>query len=500
MPRFQLIATSTFGLEKVVARELEDLGYTDCRIQDGKVVFSGDLQDIARCNLWLRCADRILIQVGQFPAADFGELFDGIIELPWADLLPVDAQFPVKGRSNRSKLHAVPKIQASTKKAIVEALKKRHNRFRFEESGSEYPIEVAVIRDIATLTMDTTGPGLHKRGYRQVSGSAPLRETMAAGLILLSYWNKERPFLDPFCGSGTLPIEAAMIGRNIAPGLQRSFAAEDWEWFDRKIWKEARSAARDVRHRNLPAAISASDHNPDAIRSAQRAATNAGVGGSIRFNCAEISDVRSHLEYGCVITNPPYGERLGSDEEVEAVYRVLGETLKRLPTWSHYILTSHRGFEHQLGRRADRRRKLYNGRLECQYYQYQGPKPPYIGTDKHSDHEHLSDKHSIRNQKQAAREATDVIWNHSTDINLSPTESTPSSTSQPQEATLISTPVSPCADTELNEVATSAIDDGSICLPGEEAKPKPQAAPFDPLNTFVTDCGSATPNSALDED
>lgn len=482
MSRFQLIATAAFGLEKVVARELEDLGYTDCRVQDGKVVFEGDLEDIARCNLWLRCADRILIRVGEFEAPDFGELFDRIIELPWADLLPVDAQFPVKGRSNRSKLHAVPKIQGVAKKAIVESLKKKHNRFRFEESGSEFPIEVSIVRDIATLTLDTTGDGLHKRGYRQFSGGAPLRETMAAGLILLSYWNEERPFLDPFCGSGTLPIEAALIGRNIAPGLQRSFSAEDWEWFDRKIWKEARDAARDARRRNLPASISASDHDPDAIRSAQRAATNAGVGGSIRFSCAEVSDVRSHLEYGCVVTNPPYGERLGNSEEVEAVYRVLGQTLQRLPTWSHYVLTSYRGFEHHFGRRADRRRKLYNGRLECQYYQYQGPRPP------RSDDE-----------EQADRKETDAVWNHSTDINIAPAEREAPSSAQPREATLISTPASPCAAIPLNEVVTSAVDDGSITLPSEDSKTTKPAAPFDPFGTFVADCGSATPNSARDE-
>lgn len=482
MSRFKLIATSTFGLEKVVARELEDLGYTDCRIQDGKVVFSGDLKDIARCNLWLRCADRILIQVGEFHAPDFGELFDRIVEMPWADLLPVDAQFPVKGRSNRSKLHAVPKIQGVAKKAIVEALKKKHNRFRFEESGSEYPIEVAISRDTASLTMDTTGQGLHRRGYRQVSGAAPLRETMAAGLILLSYWNEERPFLDPFCGSGTLPIEAALIGRNIAPGLQRSFACEDWDWFDRKIWKEAREEARDVRRRNIPAAITASDHDPDAIRMAQRSATNAGVGGSIRFSCAEISDVRSHLEHGCVVTNPPYGERMGDNEEVEAVYRVLGETLKRLPTWSHYILTSYRGFEHHFGRRADRRRKLYNGRLECQYYQYQGPRPPRANDEEQSD-----------------RQATDAVWNHSTDINIAPTESEQPAAPQPREATLISTPVSPCANVPLNEAVTSAADDGSIDLPSTEQNLAQPAAPFDPFGTFVTDCGSATPNSTNGE-
>jgi putative N6-adenine-specific DNA methylase len=376
MPRFELIATATFGLENVVARELEQLGYENLRISDGRVLFSGDERDIARCNIWLRSADRILIRVGEFPAPDFGALFDQIVELPWADLLPVDAQFPVKGRSVRSRLHAVPKIQGVTKKAIVESLKKKHNRFRFDESGAEFVIEVALLKDIATLTIDTTGVGLHKRGYRQFAGAAPLRETMAAGLIQLSYWNPERPLIDPFCGSGTIPIEAAMIGRNIAPGLQRSFAAEDWPWFDRAIWKDVRAEARDVKKRDLPAPIMAYDHDPDALRHSRRCATDAGVGGSIRFNCQEVSDLRSTMEYGCLITNPPYGERLGDSEEVEAVYRIMGKTFATMDTWSVYVLTSYRGFEHHFGRRADRRRKLYNGRLECQYYQYQGPRPP----------------------------------------------------------------------------------------------------------------------------
>lgn len=380
MPHFDLIATATFGLENVVARELEDLGY-ECRVSDGRVLFSGDESDIARCNLWLRSADRLLIRVGEFPAADFGALFDQVADLPWPDLLPMDAKFPVKGRSVRSRLHAVPKVQGVTKKAIVEAMKKRYNRFRFDESGAEYLIEVSLLKDVATLTIDTTGPGLHKRGYRTVVGAAPLRETMAAGLIQLSYWNSERPLIDPFCGSGTLAIEAALIGRNIAPGLQRSFAAEDWQWFDRKIWKEARDAARDVRRRDLPAPIMAYDHDPSAIRLAQRGATDAGVGGSIRFGIQEVSDLRTPLEYGCVITNPPYGERLGDDAEVEAVYRVMGSVFEKLDTWSLYILTSFRGFERQFGRRADRRRKLYNGRLECQYYQYKGPRPPMEDDD-----------------------------------------------------------------------------------------------------------------------
>ncbi len=376
MPQFDLIATSTFGLENVVARELRDLGYVGSQVSDGRVLFSGDENDIARCNLWLRSADRILIRVGEFPAPDFGALFDNTIELPWNELLPVDAQFPVSGRSVRSKLKSVPKVQSSVKKAIVENLKRRYNRFRFEESGIEYPIEVSLLKDIATLTIDTTGPGLHKRGYRQVVGRAPLRETMAAGLVQLSYWNRERLLVDPFCGSGTIPIEAAMLGRNIAPGLNRSFLCEDWHWIDRQVFRNARTAAKDARLSKLPETILAYDHDPAAIRLSERGATDAGVATDIQFRIQEVSDLKSKRDYGCIITNPPYGERLGDADEIEAVYRELGRVFAPLETWSIYVLTSNRWFEKHYGQRAPRRRKLYNGRLECQFYQYPGPRPP----------------------------------------------------------------------------------------------------------------------------
>lgn len=376
MPQFDLIATSTFGLENVVARELKDLGYTDGRVSDGRVLFSGDENDIARCNLWLRSADRLLIRVGEFPCPDFGVLFDQTLELPWNELLPMDAAFPVNGRSVRSKLRSVPKVQGCVKKAIVENLKRRYNRFRFDESGSQYPVEVSLLKDVATLTIDTTGPGLHKRGYRQVVGRAPLRETMAAGLVQLSYWNRERLLVDPFCGSGTIPIEAALLGRNMAPGLGRSFLAEDWHWMDRRVFRDARTAAKDARLPAMPETILAYDHDPAAIRLSERGATDAGVGADIRFRVQELSDLRSKKDYGCIVTNPPYGERLGDTEEVEAVYREMARVFAPLETWSIYVLTSNRWFEKHFGRRAPRRRKLYNGRLECQYYQYPGPRPP----------------------------------------------------------------------------------------------------------------------------
>lgn len=375
MPQFDLIATTTFGLEAVVAREVQQLGYTVLRTVDGRVYFQGDERDIARCNLWLRSADRLLIRVGEFPAPDFDALFDRTMDLPWADLLPIDAKFPVAGRSVMSRLHAVPAVQGCVKKAIVESLKKKYQRFRFEESGAVYPIEISLLRDVASLTLDTSGDGLHKRGYRAFVGAAPLRETMAAGLIQLSYWNRERLLVDPFCGSGTIPIEAAMIGRNMAPGMGRSFAAEDWRWFDRRIWKDTRTEARDLRQPRLAQAILGFDHDPAAIRLSERGAREAGVESDIQFREQEVSDFRTGQEYGVVICNPPYGERLGDPEEVAAVYRELGRVLSPLASWSIYVITASRAFEHQFGRRAHRRRKLFNGKLECQFYQYPGPPP-----------------------------------------------------------------------------------------------------------------------------
>ncbi|MFM7058936.1 MAG: MEKHLA domain-containing protein [Planctomycetota bacterium] len=403
MPRFDLIATTTFGLEAVAARELQQLGYTVLRTVDGRVYFQGDERDIARCNLWLRSADRLLIRVGEFPAPDFDALFDRTKDLPWADLLPVDAKFPVSGRSVMSRLHAVPAVQGCVKKSIVESLKKKYQRFRFEESGAVYPIEVSLLRDVASITLDTSGDGLHKRGYRVFVGAAPLRETMAAGLIQLSYWNRDRLLVDPFCGSGTIPIEAAMIGRNIAPGMGRSFAAEDWRWFDRRIWKDARTEARDLRQPRLAQAVLGFDHDPAAIRLSERGAREAGVETDIQFRAQEVSDFRTSQDYGVVICNPPYGERLGNPEEVAAVYRELGRVLAPLSTWSIYVITSSRAFEHQFGRRAHRRRKLFNGKLECQFYQYPGPPPKRsdqtavsantttIDTDEFPDHHDAAD-------------------------------------------------------------------------------------------------------------
>lgn len=379
--RIELIATSAFGLEAVVSRELRELGYHDQKVEDGRVTFVGDELAICRCNLWLRAADRVLVKVGGFRATDFGEFFPQIENLPWHEWLEVDAKFPVAGKSVRSQLHHEPTIQSVTKKAIVESLKRHYQRHWFQESGTEYQIEVSILKDEVLLCIDTSGIGLHKRGYRASSGGAPLRETMAAALVLLSYWNRERPFLDPFCGSGTIPIEAALIGRNRAPGLSRNFLCENWPQISRQCWKEAREEARDKMLGKPQLSLIASDIDPKVLRTAQANAISAGVGSDIEFKTMDVLELKTSLEYGAIITNPPYGERLGDEESAAAIYDDMADAFEPLNHWSIYVLTSHPGFERHFRRRATRRRKLYNGRLECQYYQFLGPRPPWEKPD-----------------------------------------------------------------------------------------------------------------------
>lgn len=376
MSRLELIATAAFGLEAVVSRELAELGYTEQTVEDGRVTFVGDELAICRTNLWLRTADRVLVKVGAFPARDFGALFDQTKQLPWDQWLPVDANFPVSGKSVRSQLHAVPAVQSTVKKAIVESLKTRHQRHWFQETGVEYPVEVSLLRDLALLTIDTSGPGLHRRGYRRLVGAAPLRETTAAALVLLSYWTPERPFIDPFCGSGTIPIEAALIARNRAPGINRNFLCEQWGQIPREAWKQAREEARDKQRGRPPVTLLGSDIDPQAIKLAEQHAQEAGVLGDIQFRTLDVLELKSPREYGVIICNPPYGERLGDHEAAEAIYDDMADAFAGLPTWSIYVLTSHPGFERCFRRRADRRRKLYNGRIECTYYQFFGPRPP----------------------------------------------------------------------------------------------------------------------------
>jgi len=376
MGKIQLIATATFGLEAIVAREVEKLGYEDVTVENGKVSFTADESAICRTNLWLRCADRVLLKVGEFKALSFDELFEKTKALPWGDIIPENAIFPVNGKSINSKLSSVPDCQAIVKKAIVEKMKQKYKKEWFEESGATYSIEVALLKDVATLTIDTTGAGLHKRGYRTLSNKAPLKETLAAALISLSYWNPDRVLIDPFCGSGTIPIEAALIGKNIAPGMNRNFSSEDWGIVPKKLWADARKETHDLAKYDRPLRIYGSDVDGEVLSMARHHAKEAGLEEEVHFQKLSVADLRSRFDYGCIITNPPYGERIGEREEVEELYKTMGKVFGQMDTWSKYVITSHKGFEQLYGKRADRRRKLYNGRLECQYYQYQGPRPP----------------------------------------------------------------------------------------------------------------------------
>ncbi|OPA81098.1 RNA methyltransferase [Paenibacillus selenitireducens] len=376
MRQYQLIATAPMGLEAVVARELKDLGYDDVKVENGRVLFQGDLIDICRTNLWLRTSDRVLIKMGEFKATTFDELFEGTKALDWPEWIPEDGEFPVEGRSHKSQLSSVPACQGIVKKAVVEKMKMEYGTEWFHEDGPRYVIEVILLNDIALLTLDTTGPGLHKRGYRKVATEAPLKETMAAALVLLSRWNVERPLYDPFCGSGTIPIEAAMIGWNIAPGLRRTFNSEGWPVISEDLWQEAREEAFDLLRDDVPLQIMGSDNDREAIDIAYGSAKAAGLGKEIEFRTLPVAKIDPQGDYGCIITNPPYGERLGERDDAEKVMRQLGFVSRKLPNWSFFAICPNKQFEHYFGRPADKRRKLFNGRIECQYYQYLGQLPP----------------------------------------------------------------------------------------------------------------------------
>ena len=369
------IATTAFGLEAVVKRELEALGYEGRSTSPGWVEFDGDLSAICRTNLWLRTADRILVKVATFDASDFEALFEKTRAIDWTQWLPPNASFPVEGRSVRSQLTSVPANQRAVKKAIVEAMKSQHGVAVLPEDGALYKCQIALLNDQATLTIDTTGPSLHKRGYREFAGGAPIKETLASAMVQLSFWNKEKPFIDPFCGSGTIAIEAAMLGRNMAPGIEREFAASTWSNLDSKCWEEARTEARDLQEPAFEEKLIATDMDFRILKTARFNAEKAGVADLIHFQEKDFADLQSSRKYGCLITNPPYGERLGDWRELKPLYQSMPLILKRLPTWSHFIITSYDGFQKLLQKNADRRRKLYNGRIECVYYQFHGPRP-----------------------------------------------------------------------------------------------------------------------------
>lgn len=367
-----LIASTAFGVESCAAYELKKLHADNIETRNGRIDFTGDFETVARANMWLRSADRVFINMGEFRAESFEDLFQGTKRIPWEEFLPEDACFPVSGKSVKSVLHSVPDCQAIVKKAIVERLKTVCHRNWFEETGALYKIEISLLNDMALLTIDTSGAALHKRGYRALSVKAPIKETLACAMIDLSRWKPDRAFLDPFCGSGTFAIEAAMIGKNIAPGLNRSFDFEKWACCDAKIPERVREEARQAVRTDAEAGlrIYASDIDYFAVRQAQENAQLAGVDGCIHFQKLDYTKTASKYQQGFLITNPPYGERLEDEAKARALYRGMGEHFKTFEDWSYFIISSNRSFETCFGRKADRRRKLYNGRLECCYYQY----------------------------------------------------------------------------------------------------------------------------------
>ncbi|WNS82126.1 class I SAM-dependent RNA methyltransferase [Domibacillus sp. DTU_2020_1001157_1_SI_ALB_TIR_016] len=373
---YTLIATAAMGLEAIVAKEVKDLGY-EPRTENGKVYFEGDATAIARCNMWLRTADRIKVVVAEFYAKTFDELFEKTKALRWEDYLPKDASFPVQGKSVKSTLFSVSDCQAIVKKAIVERLKSAyHVETWLAETGARFPLEVALLKDKVTLTIDASGAGLHKRGYRTGQGEAPLKETLAAALVQLTNWYPDKPFVDPFSGSGTIPIEAALIGQNIAPGFNREFISEGWDWIGGSIWDEVRTEAEDKANYDQPLDIEGLDVDPKMARIAEANAFEAGLGDLIRFRTEDATKFQTDKEYGVIVGNPPYGERLSDRPGVEKLYADLGRAFKPLDTWSIYVLTSHEGFEEVYGRPATKKRKLFNGFIRCDYYQYWGKRPP----------------------------------------------------------------------------------------------------------------------------
>lgn len=429
--KLEIIAATTFGLEAVAKREIEALGYKILRAEDGKITFMGDERAVARANLWLRTADRVQIKMAEFEALEFEDLFQQVKAIDWEEWIPPEGKFIINGSSVKSKLSSVPACQSVAEKAIVEKLRECYGIEHFEKSGALYDIKITLLKNRVTVTLDTTGHGLHKRGYRQSSVEAPIKETLAAAMVLLSFWKKDRILVDPCCGSGTIPIEAAMIGRSIAPGISRSFASEEWEAIPTSIWKEERKAAFAAIDQDCELKIFASDLDPKAVKAAQQNAEEAGVDDCIVFRCADIAaalpavssknqdtgrnnrctaaavaldaakcgerenvhrtggaglrpQIPNHAEAaylneegGVIVTNPPYGERIGDRESIDRIYKIYRRFFETHPTWSLFAITADKSMEAKaFGRPADRRRKLYNGRLEVCYYQFHGQKPP----------------------------------------------------------------------------------------------------------------------------
>ena len=378
MEKMEWIAPCHFGLESVLKREIQDLGYEIIQVEDGRVTFRGGIDAACRANIFLRTAERILLKAGSFKACTFDELFEKTKTVPWENYIPEDGKFWVtKASSVKSKLFSPSDIQSIMKKAMVERLKSCYHIQWFKEDGASYPIRVFLMKDVVTIGIDTSGMSLHKRGYRPAAGKAPIAENLAAALIMLTHWRKDRILVDPFCGSGTFPIEAAMMAANIAPGMNRSFTAENWtNLIDRKYWYEAVDEANDLVDDQVETDIQGYDIDPDVLRTARQNAENAGVSHMIHFQQRAVKDLSHPKKYGFIITNPPYGERMEEKERLPQLYREFGESFRKLDSWSAYMITSYDEAERYFGRKADRNRKIYNGMLRTYFYQFLGPKPP----------------------------------------------------------------------------------------------------------------------------
>ena len=375
---YELIAPCHFGLEAVLKKEILDLGYEISQVEDGKVTFLGDAEAICRANIFLRTTERILLKVGSFKAVTFEELFQGTKARPWEEYIPQDGRFWVKkANSIKSKLFSPSDIQSIMKKAMVERMKQGHGVSVIPETGADYPVRVSLYKDIVTVALDTTGESLHKRGYRKLTSKAPIEETLAAALIMLTPWNKDRILVDPFCGSGTFPIEAAMMAANMAPGMNRSFLSEDWKQIiPRKCWYEAMDEAQEMVDDTVSVDIQGYDLDPEVIKAARANAELAGVAHMIHFQQRPVAELSHPKKYGFLITNPPYGERIEDKKNLPALYTQIGERFKALDSWSAFIITSYEDVEKYMGRKADKNRKIYNGMMKTYFYQFLGSKPP----------------------------------------------------------------------------------------------------------------------------
>ena len=378
MRTFDLLVPCHFGLEAVLKREIYDLGYEITKVEDGRVTFEGDEEAICRANIFLRTAERVMIQVGRFKATTFEELFQGIKNLPWEEYIPEDGKFWVKKASSiNSKLFSPSDIQSIAKKAMVERMKQKYHKEWFKEDGAAYPVRIFLLKDEVTVALDTSGDSLHKRGYRTMTSKAPLTETLAASLIMVTPWRKDRILVDPFCGSGTFPIEAAMIAANVAPGMNRDFTAEEWtNLIDRKLWYECVKEAEDMIDTTVKVDIQGYDIDGDVIKAARENAKRAGVEHMIHFQQRAVADLSHPKKYGFIITNPPYGERLEDKADLPELYTQIGQAYQRLDSWSMFLITSYTDTEKYIGRKADKNRKIYNGMLKTYFYQFLGPKPP----------------------------------------------------------------------------------------------------------------------------